>query len=369
MSASDPDREIARALRLRGERPPVARVSRRALVLLAGAGSLALAGVVGWSMRPHSPARGAEAETRTVAETPPPAAITELPKDYRSLPPSAPKLGPPLPGDLGRPLLEASDSAPKGTSDGSVRMADPSAEQARAARSSQLSAPTVARTAPPPAAVSGGATISRETKVDVGAQGASPTASRLEAPSSPYTLQAGSVIRAALLTGIRSDLPGQVTAQVTEDVFDSAGGRWKLIPQGSRLIGAYESHVSFGQERLQLAWTRLILPDGRSIALEKAVAADRSGYAGLEDQVDRHWRRLGGAALVSSLLAAGAQLGAGSSDSQILQALRSGGASAMSIAGQQLVGKVMDAQPTLTIRPGYAFNVMVAHDLVLEPVR
>jgi type IV secretion system protein TrbI len=154
---------------------------------------------------------------------------------------------------------------------------------------------------------------------------------------------------------------------VTEDVFDSVTGRWKLIPQGSRLIGSYESHVGFGQDRVQLAWTRLILPDGRSLDLDREPAADAEGFAGLSDGVDRHWRRLLGASLMSTVLSVGAQAGAGSSDSQVLQALRSGAATTANQAGQQLVGKTLEVQPSLTVRPGFELRVLVTKDLVLEP--
>jgi type IV secretion system protein TrbI len=109
---------------------------------------------------------------------------------------------------------------------------------------------------------------------------------RLEGPASKYTVQAGSVIPAALLTGIRSDLPGQVTGQVTENVYDSPTGRYLLVPQGCKLIGVYDSQVSFGQSRVLLVWTRMIFPNGRSIVLERQAGADPEGYAGLEDQVD-----------------------------------------------------------------------------------
>ena len=114
---------------------------------------------------------------------------------------------------------------------------------------------------------------------------------RVAAPASPYVLQAGAVIPAALITGIRSDLPGQITAQVTENVYDSPTGRILLIPQGTRLIGQYDNGVGFGQRRVLLVWNRLIFPNGRSIVLERQPGADAEGYAGLEDGVDYHWWR------------------------------------------------------------------------------
>src|SRR3546814_10302083 len=112
---------------------------------------------------------------------------------------------------------------------------------------------------------------------------------QLAPPASPYVLQAGAVIPAALITGIRSDLPGQITAQVTQPVYDSPTGRFLLVPQGTRLIGQYDSGVAFGQRRVLLVWNRLILPNGRSIVLERQPGADAQGFAGLEDGVDYHW--------------------------------------------------------------------------------
>src|SRR4029079_6460814 len=135
---------------------------------------------------------------------------------------------------------------------------------------------------------------------------------RVIKPASPYVVQAGSVISAALITGIRSDLPGQITAQVTENIFDSPTGRALLVPQGARVIGVDDSQVTHGQSRVLLVWTRLIMPNGRSIVLERQPGADTAGYAGLEDGVDNHWGALFKAALLSTLLGVGSELGAGS---------------------------------------------------------
>ena len=193
------------------------------------------------------------------------------------------------------------------------------------------------------------------------------SAERLQAPSSPYVVQAGTVIPAALLTGIRSDLPGQITAQVSEDVYDSPTGRYRLIPQGSRLVGQYDSGVAFGQSRVLLVWTRLILPDGRSIVLERLPGADPAGNAGLQDGVDNHWGQLFKAAALSSILGVGTQIGASDNENGLVQALRQGPADTLNQVGQQVVGRSLNIQPTLTIRPGFEIRVLVNRDLVLEP--
>src|SRR2546429_1008163 len=189
------------------------------------------------------------------------------------------------------------------------------------------------------------------------------------APASKYIVQAGSVIPAALLTGIRSDLPGQVTGQVTENIYDSPSGRYLLIPQGSKLIGLYDSQVAFGQSRVLLVWTRLIFPNGRSIVLERQPGADPEGYAGLEDQVDYHWSRLFMAAALSTLLGVGSELGASNTDNDIVRALRRGSSDSLNQTGQQIVRRNLNVQPTLTIRPGFPVRVIVNRDLVLAPYR
>jgi type IV secretion system protein VirB10 len=192
---------------------------------------------------------------------------------------------------------------------------------------------------------------------------------RLTAPASRYVLQAGAVIPAALLTGIRSDLPGEITAQVTENVYDSPTGRFLLIPQGSKLIGVYDSQIAFGQSRVLLVWSRLILPDGRSIVLERQPGADAAGYSGLEDGIDHHWLRLAGAAALSTILGVGTQLGTTGTENALIQALRRGGAQSLNQTGQQIVGRNLNIQPTLTIRPGFPVRVIVTRDLVLAAYR
>lgn len=192
------------------------------------------------------------------------------------------------------------------------------------------------------------------------------SADRVAALASPYVLQAGAVIPAALITGIRSDLPGQITAQVTENIYDSPTGRVLLVPQGSRLIGEYDNGVGFGQRRVLLVWNRLIMPNGRSIVLERQPGADGQGYAGLEDGVDYHWWNLAKTAALSTLLSVGAEL-AVDDDDRLLRAIRDGGQDTINDAGQQIIRRQLNVQPTLTIRPGFPVRVVVTRDLVLEP--
>lgn len=155
-----------------------------------------------------------------------------------------------------------------------------------------------------------------------------------------------------------------IATTLTEPVYDSVTGRILLIPQGSRLIGDYNADVSFGQRRVQLAWNRLILPDGRSIVLERQPGGDPSGFAGLQDGVDFHWGGVLRAALVSTLLGVGGELGAGNDDN-LTRALRRGSQDSIGRAGEQVVGRELDVRPTLTIRPGFPMRVLVTRDLVL----
>ena len=156
-----------------------------------------------------------------------------------------------------------------------------------------------------------------------------------------------------------------MTAQVTQNVYDSLTGRLLLIPQGSRLIGNYDSDSSFGQKRVLLAWDRLILPDGRSITLDRQPGADAAGQAGLEDRTNHHWGAIMKAALVSTMLGVGTELSA-SGDDELTRAVRRGTQDSVDQVGRQIVGRQLDIQPTLTIRPGYPVRVIVTRDLILE---
>ena len=192
---------------------------------------------------------------------------------------------------------------------------------------------------------------------------------RLEKPASPYQLMAGTIIAASLVSGLNSDLPGFVIAQVTENVYDSIAGRYLLVPQGSRLIGKYDNVVAFGQERALVVWQRIILPDGTSIVIDNLPATDTGGYAGLADEVDLHtWKLLKGVAL-ATVLGVGSELAFGSSDSDLVKALQQSTQSTTNRAGQRLVERNLNVQPTITVRPGWPLRVIVHKDIVLRPYR
>ena len=194
---------------------------------------------------------------------------------------------------------------------------------------------------------------------------------RLQTPVSPYQLLAGTIIAASLVSGLNSDLPGFVIAQVTENVFDSVSGRFLLIPQGSRLIGKYDNVVAFGQDRALVVWQRIILPDGSSVVIDNLPATDTGGYAGLADEVDLHtWQLLKGVAL-ATVLGIGNSLAFGSTnnDSDLVKALRESTGQTTNRAGQRLVEKTLNVQPTITVRPGWPLRIIVHKDLVLRPYR
>jgi type IV secretion system protein TrbI len=191
----------------------------------------------------------------------------------------------------------------------------------------------------------------------------------LQRPVSPYQLMAGTIIAASLVSGLNSDLPGFVIAQVTENVIDSVAGRHLLIPQGARLVGKYDHVVAYGQQRALVVWQRIVFPDGTSIVIDNLPAADTGGYAGLSDTIDLHtWSLLKGIAL-ATVLGLGNSLVFANTDSDILRALRETTGQTTNRAGQRLVEKNLNVQPTLTVRPGWPLRIIVHKDIVLRPYR
>jgi type IV secretion system protein VirB10 len=373
-------------LRLHAERPHVTRLSRKALMTLGGISALAIAAALGYGLQSHK-SSGPSTELLGTQGRPAAEGLAGLPQDYTGLPkPAAPPLGPALPGDLGKPILNAQNQGKPVTVPGQGQAEQRLAQETEAARVSRLFAQTgrqAESAVPSPQTTSTTATTPGTTPpVDAGAaqnmqdrktaflsgtvDRRTVAPDRLAAPASPFIIQAGTVIPAALITGIRSDLPGQITAQVTEAVYDSPTGRYLLIPQGARLIGQYDSSVAFGQSRVLLVWTRLIMPNGQSIVLERQPGADTEGYAGLEDDVNYHWGSLFKGALLSTLLSVGAESGSSSQDDAIIRALRQGASNSISQTGQQIIQRQLNIQPTLTIRPGFPVRVLVTRDLILE---
>lgn len=386
-------------LELRASPRGIRRFRRGLVIGTAALGSAAILAVVMLAL--HGPTfRGTPSgpELYDGGRTGTPDGLAALPGDYSRIKPDTPVLGPPLPGDLGRPILAHQREhgfSPNGVDQAAEAERQRLAAQALHAKESGVFFPIAAR--PPssvgPAAGQGGVggtagspadgsrlaldperdPNNQQRKLDFAVQRDrsgiyNPHA--LQTPVSPYQVMAGSVIAASLITGINSDLPGLVTAQVTENVYDTVTGRILLIPQGARLIGAYDSVVAYGQSRALLVWQRIIFPDGSSIEIDNLPATDAAGYAGLEDEVDPHtWRLLKGVAL-ATLLGVGTELSLGPGESDLVRASRQSTQQNVNQAGQRITQKNLDIQPTITIRPGWPLRVIVHKDLVFpKPYR
>lgn len=401
------------SLALRARPRPVTRLNRRTLMVAAGVLALAIAGASMWALHAQVHRGAEQPELYNVDRVAKAEDLDRLPVDYSKLaskpaPASAasvPVLGPPLPGELGTPVLEASRSA--GLSSDNSEGTDRERDAEEAARSSvffrtgsigksDVAASTSASTSTPSVAPntlmgpfnalsSEPTTKSTQPNDPTAIQNrqdqkedfltkAGDTAARntgdLQASASPYTVMAGTIIPAALVTGINSDLPGQVIAEVTQSVYDTATGQYLLIPQGSRLIGRYDSEVTFGQKRVLLVWTRLILPDTSSIALDKLPGIDPAGYTGLEEGMDGHWGRILSGAALSTLLGVNSELAVSNenqANGNVVVALRNSAQGTTNQVGQEITRRNLSIQPTLIVRPGFPMDVMVNKDLVLRP--
>ena len=383
----------------------VLRFKRNLLIGIAAVGCLAICGVTWMALRGSAFHRvnSNAGNLYNNGNNPTPDALAGLPSNYGQIPKPKPQLGPPLPGDLGPPIVEREqqlglnpDGGPNAQDEADraeqMRLAQQEQQADQAGVFFQLSqnaggGSTNAQgqtTAPSAEGASGtvGADAShlsldladdqndQQRKLDVVNQATADSIYNdhgLQTPDSPYEVLAGTTISASLITGLNSDLPGEVTAQVTENVYDTVTGKTLLIPQGSKLIGNYDSVVAFGQSRALLVWQSLVMPDGSSIQIDNLPATDVSGYTGLSDQVDYHtWTLLKGIAL-STLLGVGTETTFGSSQNNLVQAIEQSTGEGTNQAGQHIVEKDLNIQPTVTVRPGWPLNVIVSKDLVLRP--
>lgn len=396
-SSSTPQKVDPETLVLRARPNRAIRFKRGVIVSLAAIAVAGVAGTAWFALEPRALRLAPDGEDKNIAAKAPTDTLSALPASYGTVP----KLGPPLPGDLGKPILDrqrqlAGEAIPP-VPPGATPMPQTAnharqrrAAELKSARESGLLVQTASQQSQGPAASVAGAPAPTGDQaggpalVDVerDANGQSRKADFVRATgkagdsnphavaprSSPFTLSAGSVISASLITGLRSDLPGLATAQVTEQIFDSATGRILLIPQGARLIGAYDSVVAFGQRRALVVWQRIIFPDGSSIRLDNAPATDPQGYAGLADKVDFHTWALLKSVVLSTLLGVGSELQF-SGESDLVQAVRQSTQQNVSRAGDQLTSRNLQIQPTITIRPGARVRLLVHQDLVLRPWR
>ena len=392
---------VPEAVALRAQPRPVTRLNRRTLVMLTGGLSVAVLGATIWSLQPHRRV-GEQTELYNVDRVSKSEGLDGLPSDYSKLP-KVPELGPPLPGDLGPAIVKSQQPvtptyAPPGHDPEDARRKE---AEAAAASSVFFRSGTPGKTAAPATAqVAAAGQASALAGFDPLAAGPASTAAQpsdptavqnrqdqkeaflkggstetrnsgnLKMPSSPYQVMAGTVIAGALVTGIKSDLPGDVIATVTEPVYDTATGKFLLIPQGSRIRGKYNSQGSYGESRVQVVWNRIILPDTSSLTLDKLVGTDPAGYSGLEDGVDYHWNRIVAGAVLTTLLGVGAELAAPENrqdGNRIVIAGRDSAQDSINQVGQEMTRRNMNIQPTLTERPGLPVRIIANRDLVLRP--
>ena len=398
----------AKALQIRQKPRSVSRINRKVLIAGAGLGALGLFAATSIALAPpklNEPAEGQDLYTE--GSTRKPIGLSALPASYDA--PEIPKLGPPMPGDLGSTILETERSygleADYQTGFETDFRPDPLSEAERARRLTEAALAEEAARAPVFFRLEAGAsspagspapnaaasltsellalTRAPQSLAPAGQGNADPNfqdrksafaqtsrtdtvnPNRIEDAVSPYQLMAGSLIPASLITGINSDLPGTVIAQVTQNVYDTVRGQHLLIPQGSRLIGRYQSEVSFGQDRALVVWDRILFPDGGSITISEP-GSDASGSAGLKDRTDHHWDKVFAAAGLATLLGIGAELGPGE-DGDIERAIRRGTSDTINEAGQRAVDRSLGVQPSITVRPGWPVRVIVTRDLVLRP--
>lgn len=336
---------------LRARPPSPKRLSRKVLlggaILLAALVSTAL--LLGLNGRPHRFASSVEPQVALA----PPESIQAAPGVYES-------------ANFGRAMLATSDTHEMSAGALLEPPADDGGRQAGAEAPSGPpggpGAQEIAAAAPILFAASAG--LAR------GAEGGDRLASRLTPPGSRYEVLAGSVIAAALLTELNSDVSGRVVAQVTAPVFDTVSGVHLLIPQGSRLIGSYDNAVVYGDRRLVLNWDRLIFPNGWSIDLGGMQGTDPTGAAGLTDRTDNHVDRLIGAIALSSVLSVIANRAEDRADgASLAQSLGDAAAQEAARTGGKIVDRALAVRPTLRVRAGAPVRVLVMRDIGLRPYR
>jgi type IV secretion system protein VirB10 len=407
-------KEDPATLALRASPRPVTRLNRRTVAALLGSVGFIVFLATMWALQPkHSKKPDTGPELQPAQQVTHADGLQTLPRDYASIP-KVPQLGPPA-GEFGRPLLReeqaAGIAADAGQSDfrpnadvdadrvEKLRLQDETEAAAKAQvffqtgrRAKEAGSSPETAAAPPPGTdlqgVSGPApsvgvpAAARDDVLEQNQQdhkqsfisrSSDPkiySAASLQTPRSPYQIMAGTIIPAALVTGINSDLPGEIIATVTENVYDTVSGRYLLVPQGSRLLGQYDSQVTYGQRRVLLVWTRLLMPNGSSIVLERLPGVDGAGYSGVEDGVNWHWGRIFAGAALTTLLGVNAQLVAANTNTNsgsIVIATRQSAQDSVNQVGQQITRKNLSIQPTLTARPGLPLNVIVNKDIVLRP--
>ena len=395
--------ETAPPIDLRAPAPRVKRLNRTAIAsVLLGLGILVAFALAAALRQPAKPAVQTKSSTQLVL---PADALNDLPGDYataaaRQRRSDVPKLGNPVGGEFGAAQLDMRNDALARTG---TAADDPVGKLLADMTLARLKRRAAARDAKPdfgdhsPATTMTPATASSSaptTTADPSARSPRDQDNRQDdkrafasarhttdpyldqavlTPTNKVYVGAGTMIPAVLLTGINSDLPGMITAQVAETIYDTVTGRHVLIPQGSTLIGEYDSRITYGQERVLFVWTRVRFPNGSSISLEGMPGTDLSGFSGVRDKVDNHWWKLAQGVVLGSLLGAAAQEsyggGVSAANPSLGQLSVAGAAQNINSAGQQIVQKDLQVQPTLVVRPGQRVAVFVTKDIELPPYR
>ncbi|MBL1406513.1 MAG: TrbI/VirB10 family protein [Rhizobiales bacterium] len=397
----DPER-----LELRAKPRPVTRISRKVLYAGSALVLIFISGAVLIALDPPDWKDGQRTELIDARRNQTPEGIEKLPSSYDGIP----KLGPPNPGDLGksitqlerdlniqpRPLpsfkpdpeeefrraerIRLAKLAAKANASGvfftirarqvSTNAKSDQSDNANTDANFDPLAVFNALNQPPPTAttVDPNGQNGKLAFLQNGPDGKIYNQHTFQKPVSPYQLMAGTVIAASLITGLNSDLPGTVIAQVTEHTYDSVTGQHLLIPQGSRLIGRYDSNISFGQNRALVIWQRIIRPDGTSIVIDNLPGTDPAGFAGVADRVDFHTRQLVKSIGLATLLGVGTELSFGSNENELVRAIRESIQENTNRAGQRIVERTLDIQPTITVRPGWPIRVIVNKDIILPPM-
>jgi type IV secretion system protein TrbI len=395
--------EAAPPIDLRAPAPRVKRLNRTAIAsVLLGLGILVAFALAAALRQPQKPAVQTKSSTQLVL---PSDALNDLPSDYataaaRKRRNDVPKLGNPVGGEFGAAQLDMKNDALARTGttaddpvgklladmtlarlkrraaarDAKPDFGDRSKTPTLTTATASSNAPT---TASDPAARSPRDQDNRQDDKRAFASARHRTDPYLDqtvlTPANRVYVGAGTMIPAVLLTGINSDLPGMITAQVAETIYDTVTGKHVLIPQGSTLIGEYDSRVTYGQERVLFVWTRVRFPNGSSISLEGMPGTDLSGFSGVRDKVDNHWWKLAQGVVLGSLLGAAAQEsyggGVSAANPALGQLAAAGAAQNINSAGQQIVQKDLQVQPTLVVRPGQRVAVFVTKDIELPPYR
>lgn len=352
---------------LKGKPRPVTRINRKFLIAVFMLSVAVMFGATLYGVAPTDyGAKSRGPELYNVGQKPSAESMNILPRTYQEMAKRPIELGPAMMGDMGEAILKAESqvgitaSLPQSATKLPFRP-DAATDALRAERLRQAQA----------------AIRAKESKVFFALNNARTTepiekpASNIEseigaAPNSPYQLMAGTIISASLITGINSDLPGVVMAQVTENIYDTVTGQYLLVPQGARLMGRYDSKIAQGQRRAMIIWQRLLMPDGSHITLDNMTASDQAGYSGLNDGVDFHTGDLMKGIALSSLLGVGSELAVGGDQNSLLRALTDSTQKTTNQAGQAIVEQYLNQKPTLTIRPGWELKVIFTQDLTLK---